>query len=296
MLNSGWADMLGFCWHQIPFEGERPPQYTKLPNGGKLFGTNSWGSKSTVIHNDDGSVSEAVPTQTTTYVPSEHSTVGYRISNKSVKYNENNRMQVRNPDQAVYRVQIEHVESDGGVNYAGHNHYTSVYLGKYFVGNLFTPVYNGLAMSDEAFWQSPIATRNKVERRFPAPGQYQSASLNEDKDVDNPLPSVVQRHHVGGRAIFWLRHATNFPAPITHMMEDLYNGKNRDWTGKQWIDWITAKGGGSMPCMTINAVATNAGFDLSQRSRVLEAFFLPLITYSDTYQGDEVGVETLSRP
>ena len=80
------------------------------------------------------------------------------------------------------------------------------------------------------------------------------------------------------------------------MMEDLYNGKNRDWTGKQWIDWITAKGGGSMPCMTINAVATNAGFDLSQRPRVLEAFFLPLITYSDTYQGDEVGVETLSRP
>jgi hypothetical protein len=48
--------------------------------------------------------------------------------------------------------------------------------------------------------------------------------------------------------------------------------------------------------MTINAVATNAGFDLSQRPRVLEAFFLPLITYSDTYQGDEVGVETLSRP
>ena len=70
------------------------------------------------------------PTQTTTYVPSEHSTVGYRISNKSVKYNETNRMQVRNPDQAVYRVQIEHVESDGGVNYAGHNHYTSVYLGQ----------------------------------------------------------------------------------------------------------------------------------------------------------------------
>lgn len=296
MLNSGWADMLGFCWHQIPFEGEKAALYTTLPNGGKLFATNTWGTKSTVIHNDDGSVSEAVPTQTTTYVPSKHSTVGYRISNKSVKYNENNRMQIRNPDQAVYRVQVEHVESDGGVNYAGHNHYTSVYLGKYFVGNLFTPVYNGLAMSDEAFWQSPIATRNKVERRFPAPGQYQSASLNEDKDVDNPLPSAGKRHHVGGRAIFWFRHATNFPAPITHMMEDLYNGKNRDWTGKQWIDWITAKGGGSMPCMTINAVATNAGFDLSQRPRVLEAFFLPLITYSDTYQGDEVGVETLSRP
>ena len=25
MLNSGWADMLGFCWHQIPLRERKQP-------------------------------------------------------------------------------------------------------------------------------------------------------------------------------------------------------------------------------------------------------------------------------
>lgn len=98
MANNGFADFLGFGWSGIPFVDYKNGLYNKLSDGSKLFSTNVWGNKSTVIHNADGTISEAQPSPTMTYVPGEDVRVAYRITNKTPNTNGDKANSLRNPD------------------------------------------------------------------------------------------------------------------------------------------------------------------------------------------------------
>lgn len=69
-------------------------------------------------------------------------------------------------------------------------------------------------------------------------------------------------------------------------MEALHNGENLDYTGEQWIKFMLDKNQRLQATMSTEGNATNGGFD-NKAERIREVLFLPLIPYSDTYQGDE---------
>lgn len=282
--HAGIAAMLGLGWSGIAFEGDRN-YYQNFPNGGpgKLYLTDGNGNRPTTIHNPDETVSEQVVTQTMTYVPEQNTTRAYRITNKSTNNGSNNTSRQRSPDQSVLRIQVEMVEEEQH-RYAGHQRFTNVYLGKYFIGNLFTPIWKGISLSNEAFWSDASATRNKVERRFANPGQYRSETLT-DKDTDTPIPPNAKRHHVGGRGIYWFRNDNTFFTAL--IMDALHKGQHLDYTGEQWIEFMKKKNAGSVYAAIMSGVVSNAGFEVKAPTRIREAMFLPLIPYSDTYQGDE---------
>lgn len=192
---------------------------------------------------------------------------------------------VRSPDLSIIKFEVE----EG--NTAVHQHFTSIYLGKYWVGNLFTPIYNGISITHPEFWKNPILQRNKVERRLPAPGLYDSGSLTA-ADSDSPYPANPKRYWVGKRAVFW-GYADNLNHGGDWMMRQLSKSANlNQFTGEEWIHKMLTEMKISGPFRGMN----NAAFMIGQRNNLgwgvdridlnRVYLFLPLIVYSDTYQGD----------
>lgn len=210
-------------------------------------------------------------------------TIGYRISNIGSATPKLNRF----IDQTVWRVEFDSKNGNLGVP----KKYSCIYLGKFFCGNLFTPIYREQSLSDEALWSSELGRRNIVERIYPNPGKYTTVTAN---DLDNDAPANTTRERVGEPSLLWAISEDGASWRNNLMMYYLEqeNATYKNYTATQWVDFIVDKLTEQGPSNTVNAVLTSStlvksNWGLSKNANsVYPLMFMGLITYSNTYQGD----------
>lgn len=302
MMDWGYSNLLGLGAYQIGFRGTG---YGALGTGavgkaGKLMvfdGTSpSFGLPK--IQSDLKSVNSFYSLRSMTYVPEnpqpDGKSIAFRlIGNHSGK---NKSVLIRNSSLSVIRFEVE----EGETNVVVHQHLTSIYLGKYWVGNLLTPVYDDVTIVSPRFWANPDNLRNKVERRLPASGTYDHKTLTAD-DSDSPIPANPKREHVGERAIFWSSGTGYSPRASSFIMEK-YNKANTALTGEQWIDKLHNEFRFSSTSRPFVIGSFDYNFrkiefgwnlvdprsaDYKNRDITRKFLFLPLLVYSErSYQGD----------
>ena len=205
--------------------------------------------------------------------------IGYRITNR---WSLNTSSLRRDLPQVAWRYEIE-TKLKSETTYITYPKVSSIYVGKYFVGGLFTPVYRDLCLVDEELWQSPIGSRNKVERKFPVPGFYKT--VNEE-EVDQRAPANKERLGVGERTNYWIISDEWFTNRIMGQLKKSPSGANQTKTGLDWIQEVIRNTNGyGLTMMTPNLGAPSNGGEPSV-PRLRTMLFQPLITYSNVYQGD----------
>ena len=205
--------------------------------------------------------------------------IGYRITNR---WSLNTSSLRRDLPQVAWRYEIE-TKLKSETTYITYPKVSSIYVGKYFVGGLFTPVYRDLCLVDDELWQSPIGSRNKVERKFPVPGFYKT--VNEE-EVDQRAPANKERLGVGERTNYWIISDEWFTNRIMGQLKKSPSGANQTKTGLDWIQEVIRNTNGyGLTMMTPNLGAPSNGGEPSV-PRLRTMLFQPLITYSNVYQGD----------
>ena len=82
----------------------------------------------------------------------------------------------------------------------GRSTLTAITLGKYFIGNIYTPIYKLITGDEPALWTSNEATKNKVQRYIPAPGRYVNAT---EAEMDNQVPVNTKRIDLHKLPLYW---------------------------------------------------------------------------------------------
>lgn len=192
----------------------------------------------------------------------------------------------------------------------GRSTLTGISLGKYFIGNIYTPIYKLITGDEAALWTTPEAQINKVQRIIPAPGRYDQATEGE---LDNREPANTHRTAVHHLPLFWYQaHYTFDKYPgWTRWMYKLagiapgaaeYNKTGREWLKdarcfdvvplslqKQFLDspinkipnpdYVQGQGGNvyynGTESATLPAIDINYNF-----------MWMALLPYSQTYLGD----------
>lgn len=77
---------------------------------------------------------------------------------------------------------------------------TAITLGKYFIGNIYTPIYKLITGDEPALWASNEAMKNKVQRYVPAGGRYVNAT---EAELDNQTPANTQRIDIHKLPLYW---------------------------------------------------------------------------------------------
>lgn len=172
----------------------------------------------------------------------------------------------------------------------------SIYVGKYFVGTLYSPFYKFVAACDESAWTDTNVKPGMVERIFPAGGYYASSSWDSNNpaaiaDVDNEFPDNQTRTHVGEIGLFWYR-----TEPFSHkgpylMMSRIAKGDNPTYNGAQWLDDDTTypiAGRNNWQQELFYPQASNG--TLWTGNRDARYMWMALLPLANVYQGDEATV------
>jgi len=301
MIELGFSNLLAIGYYQIAFQGTQ--NYGSLSTGvqgdaGTMWAHNG-GSPSyglPQLNGDYKSVSTPYSRRGQTYVPVNPQPDGKYIAYRLIGNHgtAGKSFLLRNSSLSVIRYEVEH----GDQYEAVHHHLTSVYLGKYWVGNLLTPLYDDVTIVSPRFWANSDNLKNKVERRLPASGTYIHSNLTAD-DSDSPVPANDKREYIGKRGPFWARgfHPYN-PRASIFIMENYAKYPNH--TGEQWIDqlhkdfrmngqtaWFV-KGDFYATKTDWNWNLTNPkSANYQNRDIARKYLFLPLLVYSErSYQGD----------
>jgi hypothetical protein len=114
---------------------------------------------------------------------------------------------------------------------------TSITLGKYFIGNIYTPIYKLITGDEPELWASNEAMKNKVQRYVPAPGRYLNAT---EAEMDNQVPLNTQRIDTHKLPLYWYysyRDLNLWPGWIRLMLRlKTLNTTDPDW-GKTGLEW-----------------------------------------------------------
>jgi hypothetical protein len=114
---------------------------------------------------------------------------------------------------------------------------TSITLGKYFIGNIYTPIYKLITGDEPALWTSNEAMKNKVQRYVPAGGRYVKAT---EAELDNQTPANTQRIDIHKLPLYWYYSYSGLDlwTGWTRFMLRLnkLNTSDSDWnkTGLEW--------------------------------------------------------------
>lgn len=269
---ANWVNEGYFKWYD-------PNDHSK----GAVYASNT-GVRSTLYHRPDGSLgSHSVFFQRVRN--GESSKIIYAIYNRENNFGSPYTMR-SGLNQELWRTERT---TDPTVQFTGMLTYKAIYLGKYFVGSVYSPINSGHAGNDEWIWNNSEATANLVSRVLPAPGHYDKSgdASSSDKgfyeNVDEPVyPGSYQKSFAGLAPLYWF--ADNYgPNPLVTFMYKYARGENPQFNGKQWIEWM-------QKANNDNIILWLPGGGTSMRGVHVDAKFmwLPLITYSDTYQGDHV--------
>lgn len=191
-----------------------------------------------------------------------------------------------------------------GVYSPGRAKMTAISLGKYFIGNIYTPIYRLVTGDEPALWdKNSEAQINRVQRYVPAGGRYQEA---KESEIDNIAPANTQRTEENTLPLYWFyAHYTFDKWPgWQRMMRQLKEGqKNAAVWGKTGLEWKTnvnafdqvpignqddkkpnyiSGGQGGNVYYYGNASATLPAIDFNNNF-----MWMALLPYSQTYVGDD---------
>lgn len=309
-----------------------------------------------VAHNKDGKIDfEPLDLEKNTYTygryyayNNDELNLAYGITNKS-KVLGKGLIRTQQADQTLWRYELKPVQdkflgtprSVKGENERTYQIYSggvgedidiqALFVGKFFVGNAFSPIYNGANLLDEAnLWKNQEARKNVVERYVPARGIIDNDKGSYDNNYEPILKgtsiNVPFKNTRGSRAAIPLWSIANGYATARLMYwwkKDMY----KDKTAMELIDllfkeapyiydpntkdWITTQkydagddGNGryKFPNGDIvyrwrdipsnqdwrGAASSFGNFgSTNYKSLAMVRMFLPLLPWSDTYQGDE---------
>lgn len=238
---------------------------------------------------DNANIQEGTRSLMQVYVPNRAPKVKYMIIGRELNPNEYaNRGRSRSSEQVVIR--IEATMPNGPGKYpVGSTTYTSVALGKYFIGTAYSPIYMNKAAYDETIWSDADFLKGRVQRKMPAPGHYEKSAWDANNptavaDVDSRYPSNTARINVGQMPIYWFKMTTFDYEGTSRLMKRLEKGLNPTWNGAQWLsdeDVFPALGG-----KNVLFFPDNNGGTLRAVNRDAKYMWQALWPIANKYQGD----------
>ena len=233
---------------------------------------------------DNPNIDEALFYMMQVYIPKRNPRANYMIIGRDFS---NNRTYSKN--QVVIRTEAN--LPNGPQKYpVGSTTYTSVALGKYFVGTAYSPVYKNKAAYDEDLWNDADFLKGRVQRKMPAAGHYAHSSWDATNptnvaDVDDLRPANTAREEVGQVPIywFWSNWVDDRGTPL--MMKRIKKGMNPTWNGAQWLSdesVFIPTGGKNVLYFPDNAAGT-----LRAVNRDAKYMWQALWPIANKYQGDD---------
>ena len=238
---------------------------------------------------DDANIQEGTRSLMQVYIPNRAPKVKYMIIGRELNPNEYaNRGRSRSSEQVVIR--IEATMPNGPGKYpVGSTTYTSVALGKYFIGTAYSPIYKNKAAYDEDLWTDQDFLKGRVQRKMPAAGHYEKSAWDATNptavaDVDSRYPANTARINVGQMPIYWFKMTTFDYEGTSRLMKRLEKGLNPTWNGAQWLsdeDVFPALGG-----KNVLFFPDNNGGTLRAVNRDAKYMWQALWPIANKYQGD----------
>ena len=239
---------------------------------------------------DNANIQEGTRSLMQVYIPNKNPKAKYMIIGRELNPNEYaNRGRSRSSEQVVMK--IEATMPNGPQKYpVGTTTYTSVALGKYFVGTAYSPIYKNMAAYDEKLWSDADFLKGRVQRKMPAAGHYAKSSWDANNptnvaDVDNLRPANTTRESVGQMPIYWFKMTTYDYEGTSRMMKRIEKGMNPTWNGAQWLSdesVFPALGG-----KNVLFFPDNAGGTLRAVNRDAKYMWQALWPIANKYQGDD---------
>lgn len=233
---------------------------------------------------DNPKIDEAIFYLMQVYIPKKNPRANYMIIGRDFSKNRS-----YSKNQVVIRT--EATLPNGPQKYpVGSTTYTSVALGKYFIGTAYSPVYKNKPVYDEDLWQNADFLKGRVQRKMPAAGHYAHSSWDGNNptnvaDVDDLRPANTARESVGQIPIYWFWANWVDYEGTGRMMKRIKKGMNPTWTGAQWLNDPTvfpALGG-----KNVLFFPDNAGGTLRAVNRDAKYMWQALWPIANKYQGDD---------
>ena len=243
---------------------------------------------------DDLVYSQATLSLMTVYIPKKNPNANYTIMGRF--WGGKNR--ALSKDQVVMKTEAT-LPNGVGKYPVGSKTITSVALGKYFIGTAYSPIYDNKSAYDDDLWKDEVFLKGRVQRKFPAAGNYANSSWKADNptvvaDVDNIYPDNTTRDNVGSDHIYWYRQQYfNYGGPA-RMMEYLYNGRHGrnasvNVATRNGADWIADEliwGPGNKSQSTLYVPGANNG-NIKLVPRNAKFMWAALWPIASKYQGDD---------
>lgn len=239
---------------------------------------------------DNANIQEGTRSLMQVYIPNRAPKVKYMIIGRELNPNEYaNRGRSRSSEQVVIR--IEATMPNGPGKYpVGSTKYTSVALGKYFIGTAYSPIYKNKAAYDEDLWSDADFLKGRVQRKMPATGHYEKSAWDATNptavaDVDSRYPANTKRINVGQMPIYWFKMTTYDYEGTSRMMKRIEKGMNPTWNGAQWLSdesVFPALGG-----KNVLFFPDNDGGTLRAVNRDAKYMWQALWPIANKYQGDD---------
>lgn len=246
---------------------------------------------------ENANIQEGTRSLMQVYIPSKNPNVNYTIIGRELNETEyRNRGRSRSRDQVVIRTESElgpqpdPNPNNRGQFFIGTRTYTSVSLGKYFIGTAYSPIYNNKSAYDEDLWSDPVFLQGRVQRKLPAAGFYKNSAWNVDKptevaDVDNLYPNNTLRENEGKIPVYWFWIKAFNYAGTGKLMQALSKNPNSTRNGAEWLQdaSIFQRGGGNILYYPQNNGATLLGVE-----RDAKYMWQALWPIANKYQGDNI--------
>ena len=233
---------------------------------------------------DNPNIDEALFYMMQVYIPKRNPRANYMIIGRDFSKN-----RTYSKNQVVIRT--EATLPNGPQKYpVGSTTYTSVALGKYFVGTAYSPVYKNKAAYDEDLWQDQDFLKGRVQRKMPAAGHYAKSSWDATNptnvaDVDDLRPANTAREQVGQIPIYWFWANWVDYEGTSRMMKRIKKGMNPTWNGADWLSdpsVFPALGGKNVLFFPDNKSGT-----LRAVNRDAKYMWQALWPIANKYQGDD---------
>ena len=246
-------------------------------------------------NDDNANIQEGTRSLMQVYIPSKNPRANYTIIGRELNAGEyKKRGRSRNRDQVVIKTESELGPQPDPANpgqfFIGTRTYTSVSLGKYFVGTAYSPIYNNKSAYDEDLWSDPVFLKGRVQRRMPAAGHYGHSAWDpghptEVRDVDDLQPYDTTRDNVGKTPIYWFKLTPYNYAGTGKLMKALGGNPNSTRNGAEWLEdtSIFQRGGGNVLYYPYNNGAT-----LKMVERDARYMWQALWPIANKYQGDNI--------
>ena len=248
-------------------------------------------------NDENANIQEGTRSLMQVYIPSKNPNVNYTIIGRELNETEyRNRGRSRSRDQVVIRTESElgpqpdPNPNNRGQFFIGTRTYTSVSLGKYFIGTAYSPIYNNKSAYDEDLWSDPVFLQGRVQRKLPAAGFYKNSAWNVDKptevaDVDNLYPNNTLRENEGKIPVYWFWIKAFNYAGTGKLMQALSKNPNSTRNGAEWLQdaSIFQRGGGNILYYPQNNGATLLGVE-----RDAKYMWQALWPIANKYQGDNI--------